>query len=62
MLEVGDFVVRNASNWTPSDFDAWGAGEGVGIILEIIDSETIDVRWPGGRCYQRPDELIKKEI
>jgi hypothetical protein len=41
MLEVGDFVVKNEANWTPSDFDAWGAG---------------------GRCYQRPEELIEKEI
>ena len=29
-LKVGDKVIKNHSLWIPSEFDSWGAGEGVG--------------------------------
>ncbi len=60
-LEVGDKVVKNPETWIPSEFDAWGAGEGVGIIVEVNrvpgEDTLVDVRWPNGRAYQRPVEL-----
>lgn len=60
-FKVGDRVVKNPDTWQPSDFDSWGAGIGVGVIVESpwgeIDGE-LDVRWPAGRCRQEPNELL----
>lgn len=61
-FKVGDRVVKNPLTWKPSEFDGWGAGEGVGVIVEAplygIDDGLVDVRWPAGRCSQHEDELI----
>jgi hypothetical protein len=57
-LKPGDRVVKNPATWTPSEFDAWGAGEGVGVVVDRLDDATLDVRWPAGRAYQRADELL----
>lgn len=56
-LTIGDRVVKNPDRWIASDFDAWGAGIGVGVIVEA-DAEFVDVRWPAGRCFQRRSELL----
>ncbi len=60
-FKVGDKVVKNPARWLPSEFDSWGAGEGIGEIVESpfgeIDGE-VDVRWPAGRVTQRPEELL----
>lgn len=63
MFKVGDRVVKNPETWQPSDFDAWGAGVGVGIVVEAHESPddwipSVDVRWEGGRCYQLVTELL----
>lgn len=60
-FRIGDKVVKNPATWRPSGFDAWGAGEGVGEIVEPpfpLDDETVDVRWPGGREFRNTDELL----
>lgn len=54
---VGDRVVKDPSGWIASEFDAWGAGEGVGEVVDADDTH-VDVRWPGGRAYQLPSELL----
>jgi hypothetical protein len=54
----GRRVVKNPATWTPSDFDAWGAGVGVGVVIGPAGPGQVDVRWDGGRCYQREDELL----
>jgi hypothetical protein len=60
-LKVNDNVIKDSINWIPSDFDKWGAGEGVGKILEIVDEKTVDVQWDNGRAYQLNKELIRVE-
>lgn len=60
-FKIGDQVVKNPETWIPSDFDSWGAGEGVGVIVEPpfeLDEHSVDVRWPGGRCFQKKSELL----
>lgn len=32
-MKIGDRVVKNPATWRPSQFDAWGAGDGVGVIV-----------------------------
>lgn len=62
-LKPGDRVVKNRANWIPSEFDAWGAGDGVGVVVANVHGREIagevDVRWPTGRAMQRPEELIR---
>ena len=45
-----------------SDFDGWGRGQGVGIIVQapydVSDVNMVDVRWPGGRCFEAVDQLL----
>ncbi len=63
-LKVGDKVIKNPATWIGSDFDSWGAGEGVGEVVEPpfeLDETEVDVRWPEGRCFQKASELIKVE-
>jgi hypothetical protein len=48
-FEIGDKVIKNKKTWIPSDFDSWGAGEGLGEVVEPpfeIDDDEVDVRWP----------------
>lgn len=61
-FQVGDRVVKNEATWVASDFDAWGRGIGVGVVVEgpfEVDGE-VDVRWPGGRCFERIDGLVRE--
>ncbi|MEL6702542.1 MAG: hypothetical protein AAFO58_12825 [Pseudomonadota bacterium] len=55
-FKVEDRVVKNARTWEVNDFDGWGRGEGVGIIVEppfsLEGSGEVDVRWPSGRCFE----------
>ena len=55
---VGDKVVKNPATYKQSGFDRWGCGEGVGEIIELIDSDSVDVRWPAGTSYHRACELL----
>lgn len=58
MFRVGDKVIKNPQTWTPSDFDQWDAGVGIGEVVAIEDAETVDVRWPTGRMYCPVRELL----
>ena len=54
-LKVGDRVVRNPATWQPNEFDSWGRGIGIGVVVEppfVLDSDEVDVRWPGGQCFE----------
>jgi hypothetical protein len=60
-FQIGDRVVKNPDNWKPSEFDSWGAGVGVGIVVKppfALEDGVVDVRWPGGRCFQNENELL----
>lgn len=60
-FRIGDKVVKNPSTWKPNDFDAWGRGVGVGVVVEppfLLDDTDVDVRWPGGRCFESVEELL----
>lgn len=62
--KVGDKVVKNKENWKPNPFDLWGRGEGKGLVVEppySLGTESIDVRWPGGRCFENLDQVIRYE-
>jgi hypothetical protein len=63
-FKVGDKVVKNAEGWIESDFDQWGAGEGIGIIVAApfsLSGKFYGVRWPRGRCFKRAEELCFAE-
>lgn len=52
---IGDLVIRNRETWVVNDFDGWGRGEGVGIVVEPpfeLEPDSVDVRWPHGRCFE----------
>lgn len=59
-LSVGTRVVRHPTLWQPKEFDSWGRGEGVGVVVEPpfpLDPGEVDVRWPAGRCFELQSEL-----
>jgi CheY-like chemotaxis protein len=62
---AGDSVIKNPAGWIASASDTWGAGTGVGIVGELLtefdDGDTVDVRWPNGRAFQRLKELFLVE-
>lgn len=55
-FKPGDKVVKNPETWEASDFDRWGAGEGVGVVISN-EAGVVDVQWTAGRAYQRFWEL-----
>lgn len=60
-FQIGDQVVKNPATWQPCEFDAWGRGEGVGVVVESpipLDADQVDVRWPGGRCFESVHGLL----
>ena len=48
VLRIGDKVVKNPETWICSEFDYWGAGEGVGEVVEppFATEDYVDIRWP----------------
>lgn len=63
-FRVGDRVVKDPARWVPCDFDDWGRGDGVGVVVGSpipIDPGVIDVRWPCGRCWEAEEGLLPAE-
>ncbi|AFY96772.1 hypothetical protein Cha6605_5926 [Chamaesiphon minutus PCC 6605] len=63
-IQVGDRVVKNPKTWQPNDFDAWGRGQGIGIVVEPpfpLDPSEVDVRWSGGRCFEAVAGLLSAQ-
>ena len=61
LYAIGDRVVANRTTWMPNDFDDWGRGVGVGVVIEPpfpMDPDEIDVRWPAGRCFEHISQLL----
>ena len=58
-FKEGDRVIKNEENWIWNEFDSWGRGEGIGQIVKITNDTLVDVRWPGGRCYEEIDQIKK---
>jgi hypothetical protein len=61
-FQVGDRVMKNEATWVASEFDGWGRGVGVGVVVDgpfEVEGE-VHVRWPGGRCFERIDGLIRE--
>ena len=64
-FEVGDRVVRNPATWQPNDFDSWGRGVGVGVVVEPpfpLGPDEVDVRWAGGRCFEFVGQLLPAPV
>jgi hypothetical protein len=64
-FQVGDRVVRNPATWEPNDFDSWGRGVGVGLVVEPpfpLGPDEVDVRWPGGRCFEWVEQLLPAPV
>jgi len=60
-FKVGVYVKKNPDTWEPNEFDSWGRGEGIGQVVEPpfeMEFFQIDVRWPGGRCFENVDQLL----
>lgn len=63
-FKIGDKVVKNENTWIPNDFDSWGRGVGVGIIVEppfMLDDDEVDVKWEYGRCFEMKEQINKLE-
>jgi len=61
LFKIGDYVKKNPESWIQSDFDGWGRGIGIGIVVEPpfeMDKNEVDVRWKGGRCFENTEELL----
>ncbi len=61
VFAIGDRVIRNPATWRPNEFDSWGRGVGVGVVIEPpfpLDPGELDVRWPAGRCFESADQLL----
>jgi hypothetical protein len=56
-FKVGDKVIKGPG-WNPSEFDAWGAGEGVGFVTELLSPDNVDVQWYAGSSYHQNCELL----
>ncbi len=59
--KIGDFVKKNPENWVQNDFDAWGRGIGIAVVVEPpfkMGDDEVDVRWPGGRCFENISQLL----
>ena len=60
-FQIGDRVVKNPETWVWNEFDSWGRGIGVGVILDPpfpLGTEDADVLWPGGRCFEAVSGLV----
>jgi hypothetical protein len=63
--KVGDYVKKNPETWIKNDFDSWGRGFGIGEVVEApfqMDDDEVDVRWPGGRCFENVKQLLPATI
>jgi hypothetical protein len=64
-FNIGDKVVKNDETWETNDFDSWGRGIGVGIVVEPpfdLEDDSVDVRWPEGRCFENISQIKHLEI
>lgn len=60
-LPVGTLVVSNPAQWKPNEFDAWGRGRGVGVVVRPPFTPSpgiVDVRWPAGRCFEEVRQIV----
>lgn len=58
---IGIRVVKNPETWAICEFDLWGRGKGIGIVVEPpfeLEDDMIDVRWPNGRCFENIREVM----
>jgi len=56
---VGDRVVKNPETWTANEFDSWGRGVGVGVVVDPpfpLDENSVDV------CPAEKVAMIEKVI
>jgi hypothetical protein len=62
VFRIGDRVVKNPATWQVNEFDSWGRGMGVGVVVEpsfaVDDLDEVDVRWPSGRCFEKVNGLL----
>ena len=64
LFKPGDKVVKNEATWRANAFDSWGRGVGVGVVVEPphpLSENEVDVRWPGGRCFEECIGLLPAE-
>ena len=60
-FNIGDKVIKNPEFWQPNEFDSWGRGVGIGVVVEppyALPATEVDVRWPSGRCFENAEELL----
>jgi hypothetical protein len=64
-MNIGDKVIKNPETWIADDRDENGwRGTGIGIVVEppfATGEDWVDVRWEGGRYFEKVAHLIKLE-
>lgn len=61
MFRIGTQVLKNPATWEPNDFDWWGRGEGIGIVVESpfpLEDDTVCVIWPQGQSFEEVKGLL----
>ncbi|SDU24400.1 hypothetical protein [Halopseudomonas salegens] len=64
VFKPGARVIKNPRTWQANDFDRWGRGVGIGEVVEPpfpLEPNEVDVRWPGGRCFEYSEQLLPAE-
>ncbi len=62
LFEIGDKVVKNPETWIPNEFDDWGRGLDVGIVVEPdfpLNDNEVDVKWADGTCVEYVEQLMR---
>ena len=60
-FEVGTRVVRSLETWKTNEFDSWGRGDGVGVVVEppfTLAAHKVDIRWTSGSCFESTNQFL----
>ena len=60
--KIGSVVKMNSENWVNCDFDSWGKGIRVGVVVEpsfSLEGHEVDVGCPEGRCFENTSQLLQ---
>lgn len=57
----GRKVIKNSEKWVENEFDKWGRGVGIGIVVKScfdLKEGELDIKWPSGSCFENIEEVL----